>query len=543
MPLPDGDTPWPPPQLAPVFDRLAAWSAWYGGDPDELETLYGESSGLRFDSTSRARLVNHPSQYRGGVVGRLARWFWGQPTPLGERRTKLHVPLAGDIAAKSADLLFSEPPTFTVDDMATQDRLLEHVEEGLHATLLEAADVCAGLGGVYLRVCWDRDLADRPWLSPVHADAAVPEWSWAGRLTAVTFWRVLADDGGTEVVRHLERHERGRILHGVYVGTRERLGRRVPLTEYPETTGLAESLSDGNVIDTGNPGLTAVYVPNMRPNRTWRTIPAATRLGRSDYASLEPFLDALDEVYSSWLRDIRLAKGRILLPSVYLQSNGPGQPATWDADREVYAALNQLPNGTGQQITLAQFAIRHEEHSRTAIELMSRIVQSAGYSVQSFGLSSDVAVTATEVTARERQSMVTRARKILYWRAALAETIDTLLAVDRAVFGAEVEPQRPNIEFADSVSQDPESMARTLQLLTAAEAASLQTRVEMLHPDWDADQVRAEVKRIRDDTGRAVVEPDLFRGIAEKPDEPAGEGQGGDDEQPDEHVDVPSDRG
>jgi len=31
----------------------------------------------------------------------------------------------------------------------------------MHAKLLEAADMCAGLGGVYLRVVWDTDVAER----------------------------------------------------------------------------------------------------------------------------------------------------------------------------------------------------------------------------------------------------------------------------------------------------------------------------------------------------------------------------------------------
>ncbi|MGY4901472.1 hypothetical protein [Streptomyces sp. 900116325] len=98
--------------------------------------------------------------------------------------------------------------------------------------LLTAGETAAALSGVFLRVTWDRAAAaDRPLLTVVHPDQAVPEWTF-GIMTAVTFWRALPGTGSA-VWRHLERHERGKILHGLYEGTGDQLGRRVPLTEHP----------------------------------------------------------------------------------------------------------------------------------------------------------------------------------------------------------------------------------------------------------------------------------------------------------------------
>ena len=71
---------------------------------------------------------------------------------------------------------------------------------------------------------------------------------------------------------------------------------------------------------------------------------------------------------------------------------------------------------------------------------------------------------------------------------------------------------KPNVEFGDSVSESPESVARTLQLLAAAEAVSVDTKVRTVHPEWDDDQVKEEVARIRQDAGRDVVNPDTFTG-------------------------------
>ncbi|MCI0689064.1 MAG: hypothetical protein L0Y54_17805, partial [Sporichthyaceae bacterium] len=355
MPLPAGG-PWPPKDFTQVYDRLRSWSAWYSGNPDELGLVYG--SATSYDQTSRERIQNHPSQYRGGVVGLFARWFWGEPMPLGQKRTKLHVPLAADIAATSADLLFSEPPAMTVADTGTQDRVDQLAGDGMHATLLEAAEAGAALGGVYLRVVWDNEIHNRPWLNAVHADAAIPEWQW-DRLSALTVWREITRDGNV-VVRHLERHEPGVILHGLFAGSAQQLGKPIGLSAYPETENLQPE------VRTGVKTLTAVYVPNMRPNRLWRSMPQAMYCGRSDYSGSEPLLDALDEVYSSWMRDVRLAKARLLVPDAYLQSAGPGRGALFDAEREVFTGLQMLAGpDKGSMITPAQFAIRVDEHQRT----------------------------------------------------------------------------------------------------------------------------------------------------------------------------------
>ncbi|MER7145992.1 phage portal protein [Streptomyces xanthochromogenes] len=458
--------------------------AWYSGDRRRLSEVY---RGQQNREDGRRRLwARHRQQ---------------QP---GKRDGRLHIPLAGDIATASADLLFSEPPTFTVTDATTQARLAALTESGgIANTLLEAAEVAAALGGVYLRVTWDTSLAPRPLLTTVHADAAVPDFRW-GQLTAVTFWHELASDSAT-VWRHLERHEPGSILHGLYQGSPDRLGTRVPLTEHPEVAALADSLGPGgDAIETGIPELTAAYVPNIRPNRRHRGSP----FGRSDYAApLHDLMDALDETWSSWLRDIRLARARLLVPDGYLRDHGPGRGASFDDDREIWQTLNIPPTEAGG-ITLSQFAIRVAEHQSTADEIVQQAIRSAGYSAQTFGLGDQGgAVTATEVKARERRSMTTRDKKSRYWVPEIADMLLVMLRLDRALFTPGLVPERPRVTFGDSVSEDPASTAQTLSLLQQAQAVSTDTKVRTLHPDWDDTAVREEVDRILTETGQAAPDP------------------------------------
>lgn len=495
MPLPENGTAWPPLDPA-VRTSLADWAAWYSGDPDKLTYQY-LSRGIRTPAA-------HPSQLRNGIMGRIARWWWGEPTPLGERRTKLHVPLAADIAKASADLLFSEPPRLIASDTAVQARLDELVQGGLRATLLEGAEVGAALGGTYLRVVWDTDVRPRPWITTVRADGALPEFRY-DVLMAVTFWTVISSKG-QQVVRQLERHERGRILHAVYEGTLDNLGRAVPLAEYPATAPFAAQVNAEGAIETGAPNcLTAAYVPNMRPARAWLDIPSAAYWGASDFQGVEGVFDALDETYSSWMRDIRLGKARILASAQYLQSNGPGQGAEFIADREVYSALN-IPPTADQGIVLSQFAIRFAEHKATADDLTEKAIRLAGYSTATFGEPDGSAMTAAEVRARQARTMTTRGRKTEYWSPGLADILEALLAVEASpLFRAGAAVERPVIEWQDSISESPLDLAQTAAALRTAEAASTETLVRLVHPDWDDQRVRAEVDAINAESGRGPL--------------------------------------
>lgn len=502
MSLPTSNEQWPPPATRAPNRLYAHAGAWYSGDPDQLTALYGPAGAIAPGLDLKG--WDRPSQYAGGVVGKVARWFWGSPPPRNALRdARVHVPIAGDVAATSADLLMSEPPAFMFDDgetkdQATSDRLDQLLTDGgVYATLLEAAELAAAYGDVYLRVRWDPALADHPLPDALPGDVAVPTFV-SGVLRAVTFWRIVHEEDG-QVWRHLERHEPGVILHGLYQGTDDRLGRMVPLQDRPETEAFAAQVDAEGGIATGTEVLTAQHIPNVRPNRLLRGSP----LGRSDFSpAVQRMMDSLDETYSSWMRDIRVGKARLIVPREYLDNLGRGQGSAFDIDREVYEGL-AIPTKQegGLELEAKQFDIRVAEHAGTAADLVAQIVRGCGYSMQTFGEAGDVAATATEVVARERRSYTTRARKITYFRPGLAKFVEALLAVDEAVFDSDVTPARPAIEWPDGVAVDPKGLAETLDLLNRAEAASTEVRVKMLHPDWDDTQVQAEVEAIRAASG------------------------------------------
>lgn len=493
MPMPAANTPWPPPAHADAYRDFEAWDAWYSGDPDRLFDVYSPDHGTSRRDIER-RGYNTRAQHTDGVIGQLARWFMGAPPRAGERVTRLHIPAAGDLATTWADLMFGQAPTVTAEDPDTKARLDELFDEDVWAQLHEAATLQGALGGVYVTVGFDRQAApSRPLLFVNHADNAVPRFA-GRRLAEVTFHTEIGVRDG-RVWRHLEHHAPGRVEHGLFMGTDDNLGARRPLPEAPELEHIVELLSeDGVSVPTGLDRLDTVYV-KLRPTKRWRRQAALRRLGSSLYDGVEGSMDALNETYSSWMRDVRLAKARLIVPSSFLDNLGPGEGARFDADREVFTTVNSMAKDA-MSITPSQFAIRFTEHHGTAQELWERVVSGAGFSAQTFGLRGEAAMTAAESWARERKTHYTRGGGIRGWTLGIREIAELLLLVDRAEFGSSVPIDEAQVEFPPLVADQPRDRAETGLAMRHAKAASTYTLVKMQHPEWEESQVRRETLMI-----------------------------------------------
>ncbi|MFG1794005.1 phage portal protein [Nocardia sp. NPDC049149] len=494
--LPDTDIAWPPPPFDRAQKAMKVWDAWYAGDTDRLADIYQRYPAYR------------PAQFSGGLVGRIARFFWGRPNPQATKR--LHIPLAADLARGSSALLFSQPPRFVIgEDDARGDRKpaqarLELLLGGADtaAILLEAGELASALGGVYLRAWWDRSISDHVNFATMAADCAIPRWRY-GRLAGVTFWQVVAEDTTNgEVWRHLEYHAPGRIHHGLYRGGHDQLGQRRQLIEHPDTAWAAPLVDSTAAIATGIDTLTARYVPNVRPHRGWRHTPGLAQLGRSDLDGQEPLLDALDETWSAWMRDIDHGRSRLFVDKQLTHTRGPGAGATFDSEQAIFtplpgASLGSLKDGA-PPIVPQQFAIRWQEHSETATEITELILRGAGLSASTFGDPRTAGlVTATEVNSRDKLSETTRDQKINYWKAELAPFARTLTELDRIHFGSRIELKaNPEVRWPVRAQLPPLETAQRLAALKTVDLISLEQAVRERNPNWSGDDVNDEVARI-----------------------------------------------
>ncbi len=560
MPLPDTDLQWPPLHMQQAYSKMAEWAAWYSGEPSRLMAIYNQPGtfGALNNGTPWWRFWSRANQGRDGV----------------SQRALLHVPVASDLASLSGALLFGEPPkirvrvaradetlgtspgqcaecempaplehvgphvTMATDPMTglkgpsgptpqlglqekkpapqtpedkSEERLLEMVEQGgVYSRLVEAAESAAAIGGIYIYPVWDKDLRDFPIMAIAQPDMAVPEFKH-GFLTAVTFHRIIQAEGNT-VKRLLERHEvegtgdsrKAVVLTAVYEGTPDRLGVLSQIGAGDTWSGTPPEPR----VELPFKELDVEYIPNMKPNRLWR----AEHHGVPDIQGSETLLDALDEVYASWMRDIRLAKARILVPREYLRPDvsKDGQPV-FDLDQEIYVGMDMEPGMTqdSRSMLAHQFEIRYMEHRETARELMDRIVSNAGYSPASIGHSSETGERATGTALRvsEHKTLLTLRRKGSWWKPALENVLYRMQLIDEEIFKSGVEPIRPTVDISDSIIDNPLELAQTALALNTALAASIETRVRIVNPDWSEAEVNAEVARIKDEEAASKPPP------------------------------------
>lgn len=523
MPLPAENSTWPPRHWQPAFNRYLLDEALWLNDQTTLSAI--TSGG---DKDTVASGISVGALHRRGLLGidRTRRWAWGAPRAAGEARTNMPVPIAAALADLSAAQLMAEAPRVrsigpdgkTVKGN-TQTRLdLIANSDDAHMTLIEGATMTAALGAVVMKANWDTTDPDREsvWFDVLGADCAIPTFNSAGRLLEVVLFTTYPDPApGGLLLRHVERHAPGVIEHALYRGRPESIGRLVPLDTLGE---LAPIMSTPGirlegliaVVPTGLTRLTAAWWRN-RPTRLWRREGALSNAGRSDFELVEPLLDAYQEAWSSLMRDVRLGKARLLVPLGMLEvSTINGRGSTFDTDREIYAEVGGLnPESGTDTIKDFQAAIRYREHLTTLAAIKTEILDAVGWSLASYGQPTGLdgsggAVTATEVVDRTTKSERTRDEKALYYKQPAASFFRMLAELDgRAYPGKGGGPiDALAIDFPDVSQVDPEKQARTFLDLSTAHAISIEQTVRERRPNWDDDEVLAEVDRIMADIDR-----------------------------------------
>jgi hypothetical protein len=158
--------------------------------------------------------------------------------------------------------------------------------------------------------------------------------------------------------------------------------------------------------------------------------------------------------------------------------------------------------GTNDNITVNQFAIRTAEHLDAATALCLQIFTNAGYSPQTFGLNVlGQAESGTALSIREQKSFMTSAKKGQYWPGAIADLLEIMMIIDRTKLNGPAEPYRPSVGMQEGTPTDIRQVASSVLQLSQARAASTETLVRMVHPDWEIGQVEAEKAIILQESG------------------------------------------
>lgn len=468
---------WPPMDLERY--KMKEHSTWYSGEAELLANFY-------FDNDLQNYLqLNYGTRNNNK--------FWARQIK-NQSNFFIHVPIANDISETSSAFLFSESPVIrfsssgsdaimndqdVLDDMLTQS--------GFFSKIIEAAEIASAIGGVFIKVAWDSEISEYPIPVIAQPEQAFPTFKF-GELVKVTLVYEVENDGST-IYRLAETIEKGKITNELYRGSSDNLGNLVSLNDCEATKGMQPMVDTADV-------MTCVYIPNMLPNKLDRQSP----MGRSDYQGQETLMDALDEVFSAWMVDVQIARGKIHVPSGYIKSLGDGR-GRFNIDNMAYEEMEVDPTAMTKPIEATQFEIRSEQFEKTCLNLLDRIITSAGYSPQSFGLNiAGRAESGTALNVRERKSFSTTNKKEAYWESGLRKIIIAMCMIKQAYLGGSFTCDLDiNIAFADGISNNLSEVSNSVKTLSDAKAISTDTKVRMVHPEWTDKQVEEEVERILND--------------------------------------------
>ena len=473
---------WPPMDLERY--KMKEHDAWFTGEAEILANFY-------FDSDLQNYLqLNYGTRNNNK--------FWARQIK-NQSNFFIHVPVANDIAETSSAFLFGESPIirFASDSEGMKDnqKNLDDMltKSGFFSKLVEAAEDASAIGGVYMKVAWDSDLSDEPIPVIVQCEQAFPTFKF-GKLVRVTFVYDVESDGST-VYRLAETIEKGKIINELYKGSADNLGQLAQLSECEATKDLQKEVGTADV-------MTCVYVPNMLPNKLDRKSP----MGRSDYQGQETLMDALDEVFSAWMIDIQIARGKIHVPSGYVKEIADNGKAKFNIDTMMYEELDVDPTAMTDPIKATQFEIRSEQFEKTCLNLLDRIITSSGYSPQSFGLNiAGRAESGTALNVRERKSFSTTSKKQAYWESEIKALVKAMCTIKQAFLGGKFTCDFDvNVAFMDSVSNNLTEVSNSVKTLSDAKAISTDTKVRMVHPEWTDTQVEQEVERIMNDSSAGM---------------------------------------
>ena len=413
-----------------------------------------------------------------------------------------------EIAARTlATFLFGEDARIRCAEAS--DELVQIIEDNhLHALNQEAAVTCCVDGEIFYKLDWDEDVAETAIISAVPSRMAFPRWRFR-RLVEVAFVTRL-DKGSVEfaqkdkVFRHVEIRERGRITHRLFAGSDEKLGDEIDLERATDLEGLESE------VVTELDDVLVRHVP------LWRT--SASPQGISIYRGKQGLISALHALYTQDQHDAEMSKRRVAIANSYLRRDSKGRPV-FDRNLDLFELSDEAAGAIGgdnKPIHSIEFNDNTVQGQRIA-QRLDEFLLACGIAPQSAGRS--VAGAAESGTARKLaqsltlQTVATAGR---YFKPALRDVVDLALEIGARKLGRTVpaaSERAVSVEMADGLATDERELSLILQSLTFAKAASTETKVRILHPDWEDDAVEAEVEKINIQEG--LVIPDVMAALDE----------------------------
>ena len=469
---------------------------WYSGNDLELKQLY--------ERDLKAFKI-------GQVTSEELNYFWAQPTS-GTNIRKIHSGIPQLISEKFVDLILSNGYEFNVykdnkfedEDEENKTRLELILDDNMFMGILqEAIETESWSGGVAIKLSTNARF-DYPIIEIIQPEEYEPVIV-AGRVVEDIFIKYFdRKNMSFKLKEHYGIDDKGGFIkYKLY----KLIGRgdgatwlEAELSELEETKDLKD-ISFNGIFEKFS-----IYKPNKLPNSEFR----GSRLGESDYSGSHGLFDALDEVISAMVQEFRDGKIKNfwpsnLLPTDPLDNNKTYLPPALKKDFIVYTS------GIGEKeqpdkVEQVQGDIHSEKYLESYKKLLETIVNNAGLSPQTLGVTGLDSTAASEESQelREKTSIRTREKKVDLWTMTLNKLFNLLLILDDYKNEREIGEYYIDVVFNDYKIQ-------TIQDKTAIAGAGITNKtwdilsaVQYIHDELPEEQQILMAVKIKIENGMNV---------------------------------------
>ena len=450
-------------------------STWYGGNDLELKRLYQrdlKAFKIGYDTSDELN------------------YFWATNTE-GTNIRKIHSGIPQLISEKFVDLLTANGYEYNVykdvelidRDDENQERLETILDDnGFSMLLPEAIETESWSGGVAWKLSYSK-VHKQPIIEviqPEEYEATIK----AGRIIEDIF---------------ITYYTRGQITYKYkeYYGVDEKGGYiRHKLFKFVANDWLEAPLDEleqtKDLKDTAFPGIFekfSLYKPNKLPNSEFR----GSRMGESDYAGSHGIFDAIDEVLSTMIQEFRDGKIRNFWPYNLLpvdpMTDKQYIPPALQKDFVVYnGGIGEKEQPT--KLEMIQGEINSEKYLETYKKLLEQVLNNAGLSPQSVGVTGLESTSASEESQelREKTSIRTREKKLNLWTKALEKLFALVLMLDDIGKGKKPMDYIIKVVFNDYKIQTTKEKTEIASQGLASGSWDIKSAVEYIHDELTEEE-------------------------------------------------------
>ena len=398
--------------------RLLENGVWYSGIEQDIAYFY----------TKEAH-----KYYRKGQPSESMNYFWSK---VNTNFRKIHSGIPQLISEKMVDLIVGNGYEFNIEG-DNEDELQEYLDNILkdnkfkQMLLGKSIETESWSGGVAWKLSWNPDVSEYP---------IIEAWQPENYTNVIVSGRVVQDiffvyyDKGKRKFRLSEIY--GVDKKGAYIDYKlEELAFGSSSGEVnAEAKWIMASLSDleqtkdlKRVSFEGYYKRLSLYKPNKLPNSEFRN----SYIGESDYAGSYGAFDAVDEIISTWIQEFRDGKLHRYFPKELMLRDSSGNlnmPSDFEKEHTLYDD-SPSENIDKQKIIYEQGDLRVEKHIESYKVWVTQILNNAGLSPLTVGVTGLESIDASAQSQQEREkvSIRTRNKKVEMWSEFLEEFLQITL--------------------------------------------------------------------------------------------------------------------